>query len=53
LHPLQKFQRNDRDNPPTGGGKMVTTSRDRTAAPLRHAMPDPTGAALFLWNPAS
>jgi hypothetical protein len=44
-------ERNDPDSPPTGGGKMVTTSRDRTAAPPTHPMSDPIAVALFLSNP--
>src|SRR3954453_17137705 len=44
-------ERNDRDNPPTGGGKTVTTSRDRTAAPGAGRMPNPKDTAPFLWHP--
>jgi hypothetical protein len=53
LRLLQISERNDRDNPPTGAGKMVTTSRDKTVAPQAHAMPDPKGAVAFLWNPGA
>jgi len=31
---------------------MVTTSRDRTGEPKVYLLPDPTGAAPFLSNPA-
>src|SRR5437763_12600901 len=51
LRLLPESERNDRDNPPTGGGKTVTTSRDRTAAPGAGRMPNPKGTAPFLWHP--
>ena len=44
-------ERNDRDNPPTGGGKTVTTSRDKTAAPAARPMPNPKGTAPLLSRP--
>src|SRR3954454_13929502 len=51
LHLLLESERNDRDNPPTGGGKTVTTSRDRTGAPGAGRIPNPKDTAPFLWHP--
>src|SRR3954463_14912827 len=51
LRLLPGSERNDRDNPPTGGGKMVTTSRDRTAAPAAGPTPSPRDTAAFPSHP--
>src|SRR4051794_7363604 len=51
LRLLPGSEDNDRDNPPTGGGKTVTTSRDRTAAPAAGPMPSPKDTAAFLSHP--
>jgi len=50
--PSTRFWGSDRDNPPTGGDRRVTSCPDKTVVPTDLARPVLIAVAVFLSNPA-